>query len=170
MGMGRLEDPVLGGADDELVAAIRQRRGGTLLALDQMLLHAPPFARGWNALLGAVRGELTLPARLRELVICSVAVINRAPFELAQHAPIYLKAGGSQSVLDDLGGEVPPTDDPTERAVLALTDAMTRDVEVPQPVFDAAREALGDDRQLVELIAVVATYNMVSRFLCALEI
>ena len=32
----------------ELVAAIRQRRGGHLLELDRLLLHSPAFATGWG--------------------------------------------------------------------------------------------------------------------------
>ncbi len=49
----------------ELVAAIRARRGGQLLNLDRMLLHSPSLASGWNGFLKAVRGELSLDARLR---------------------------------------------------------------------------------------------------------
>jgi hypothetical protein len=32
----------------DLVAAIRARRGGSLLNLDRMILHSPPFARGFD--------------------------------------------------------------------------------------------------------------------------
>jgi alkylhydroperoxidase family enzyme len=46
---------------------------------------------------------------------------------------------------------------------------MTRDVHVPDEVFAAAR-AVFDDRLLVELTATVAAYNMVSRFLEAMQI
>ena len=34
---------------------LRVRRGGQLSALDPLLLHSPPVAEGWNALLGALR-------------------------------------------------------------------------------------------------------------------
>ena len=56
------------------------------------------------------------------------------------------------------------------RAVLAYTDAMTRQVQVPDAVFQAARQAMGSDKLLVELTATVAAYNMVSRFLEALQV
>ena len=59
--------------------------------------------------------------------------------------------------------------DARERAVLAYTDAMTRHVQVPEPVFAAVRAEF-DDRWLVELTATVAAYNMVSRFLEALQL
>lgn len=57
-----------------------------------------------------------------------------------------------------------------ERAVLAYTDAMTRQVQVPEAVFQAARAAMGSDKLIVELTATVAAYNMVSRFLEALQV
>ena len=43
----------------------------------------------------------------------------------------------------------------------------TRRVTVDDPAFDAARQALGSDRALFELLAVTAAYNMVSRLLVA---
>ena len=46
---------------------------------------------------------------------------------------------------------------------------MTRDVQVANGVFQAARDEL-DDRMLVEAVATIATYNMVSRFLVAFRI
>ena len=66
-------------------------------------------------------------------------------------------------------GDEPASDGKRERAVLAYTDAMTRQIQVPEPVFAAVR-ALLDDRLMVELTATVAAYNMVSRFLEALQI
>lgn len=49
---------------------IRQRRGARgLTALDGSLLHFPPFADGWNKLLGAVRNEGKLPGDIREAMV-----------------------------------------------------------------------------------------------------
>ena len=62
----------------KLVNAIRARRGGTLLNLDRMLLHSPVFATGWNNFLGTVRNDLKIPSKLRELAICTVAILNGA--------------------------------------------------------------------------------------------
>jgi alkylhydroperoxidase family enzyme len=158
----------------ETVAAIRaRRRGGQLIALDRMLLHAPPFAAGWSALLKAVRGELTLPARLRELAICTIAVLNGAEYEFAQHAPEFLAAGGTEAELAALRGidaGIPASFGETDSAVLGVTLEMTRQVAVTDETFAAARRLLGNDRLMVELVGTIATYNMVSRFLAALEI
>lgn len=163
------DDPAIA----ELVAAIRARRGGKLLNLDRMLLVSPPYARGWNALLGAVRRELELPLRLRELAICAVAKLNRAAYEWQQHAPEFRAAGGRPDQLDALEDvEAASTDarfDDAERAALALTLDMTRAVAVRPDTF-ARAQRLFTERQLVELVGTIATYNMVSRFLVALDV
>ncbi len=157
----------------ELVAAIRKRRGGRLGALDRILLHSPPVATGWGELLGRVRSDLAVPMVLRELAMCAVAVLNRAAYELHHHGPIFLAQGGTPAQLDALA-RLPHIDAtlfaPTERAALQLAVEMTRQVEVSDATFDAARRALGDDRHLVELITVIAAYNMVSRILVAVGV
>jgi len=158
------------GIDAELLRTIQARRGGNLLNLDRQLLHSAPLARGWNALMGAIRGEMQLDGALRELVILRVAVLNRAPYEFFQHAPVALAEGLSQAQLDAVPAwQDSALFDARERDVLAYTDAMTLQVQVPAPRFDALRTHL-DERQVVELTATVASYNMVSRFLEALQI
>jgi alkylhydroperoxidase family enzyme len=157
-----------------LVAAIRARRGGRLLNLDRMLLHSPPLAAGWNAHLRAVRSELALDPKLRELAICTVAVLNGAEYEFVHHAPEFVAAGGSERQVEALRApERALADaalfDATERAALALTVEMTRHVAVGEATFGAVRAALGP-RGTVELVGVIATYNMVSRFLVALGV
>jgi alkylhydroperoxidase family enzyme len=57
-----------------------------------------------------------------------------------------------------------------EQTVLDLTMAMTRHVHVSAELMAATRAALRSDQELVELVGVIATYNMVSRFLVALGI
>ena len=158
----------------ELVDSIRARRNGRLLNLDRMLIHSPPFAEGWNALLGAVRRRLELAPRLRELAICAVARLDRTDYEWVQHAPEFLAAGGPQAQLDALDDvERASIDegifDAVERVALRLAIEMTRSVDVGDETLERARKLLGD-RQLVELVGTIATYNMVSRFLVALGV
>jgi len=159
----------------ELVAAIRQRRGGHLLHLDRMLLHSPPLAQGWNAFLGQVRQHLSLDGRLRELAMCGVAVLNRADYEFVQHAPVYLKEGGTDAELAQLRQLGSAHYDPgawprdIDRLACELIVQMTRQIEVDARMKQALHAQLGH-QALVELVAVVAAYNMVSRFLVALDV
>ncbi len=159
----------------DLVAAIRARRGGTLLNLDRMLLHSPPLAQGWNGYLRAVRTELTVSPKLRELAICVVALLNHADYEYHHHAPEFLREGGTARQLDALRNLTnadidPAVFDAAERAVLALAVEMTQNVEVSAATMASVRAALPEDRHVVEIVAVIATYNMVSRFLVALGV
>ena len=158
----------------DLVAAIRTRRGGELLKLDRMLLHSPALAYGWNVYLGKVRGELSVPARLKELAMCVVAVLNGAHYEYEHHAPLYIQEGASaeqaQAILEMERANFPLGLFPEEdQDVLALARAMTRDILVPGSLKRRLVKRHGP-QQVVELVAVVATYNMVSRFLVALDI
>lgn len=143
---------------------------GSVLHLYQMLLHSPPVANGWLTYLTAIRQLSGLPGAVREMVIMRVAILNGAPYEAEQHAPIALQEGMTQQQLDALEDwESSNCFDAGQRAVLAYTDAMTRDVHVPQAVFDAVSASF-NPRLLIELTATVAAYNMVSRFLEALQI
>ena len=158
----------------EIVDAVRARRGGTLLNLDRMLLHSPELAQGWNAYLGAVRNKLELSPKLRELAMCVVAVLNGAEYEFIHHAPVFLQAGGSQAQVDALREPERAASnvslfDETERAALSVAIAMTRSVRIDDAVFDALKARLAE-RELVEYVATVATYNMVSRFLVAMGV
>jgi alkylhydroperoxidase family enzyme len=162
-------------APADLVAAIRARRaGGHLLNLDRMLLHSAPLARGWNTYLGAIRKDLTISPLLRELAICAVARYNKADYEWLQHAPEFLSTGGSQAQLDALHdiANAPANSaafSAIERLVIQLTHEMTTQIEVATATMTALREHL-NARELVEIVGVIAAYNMVSRFLVALRI
>jgi len=159
--------------DPKLVEAILARRGGRFINLDLALLWSEPVARGWNAYIGAVRRELGVSPRLKELAICVVARITGAGYEFKHHWPEYVKAGGRdelRSRLDDPARALADAAfDPDERLAMRYAAAMTRDVKVPAPLFAEVR-ARFDATEIVELTAAIAAYNMVARFLVALEV
>lgn len=174
-------DPCPQTQPQELVDAVLQRRGGSLLNLDRALLWSEPLARGWNAYLKAVRTELPTSRKLRELGICSVALLTGAHYEYHHHAPDFLAAGGTQAELDALNRFVradpravpadpaDPALGPIEKTVIRYAAQMTLDVNVSDTVF-AALQSHFDTTQIVELTSVIATYNMVARFLVALGV
>ena len=170
--------PALKPQPQALVDAILTRRGGTLINLDKALLWSEPLARGWNVYLKAVRSELPTSPKLRELGICTVALLTGAHYEYKHHAPDFLKAGGTQAQLDALHAFVQadprgiPMDaslDAVEALVIRYAAQMTLDVKVSDAVFDALRTHF-DTTQIVELTSAIATYNMVARFLVALGV
>ena len=169
--MARIAYPELEGKPElkALTAQIIAERG-KLHNLYKMLLNSPPIAEGWLNLLTAVRQKSLLSAKVRELVIMRIAVINKAEYEFISHTPHALKAGVTQAQIDQIKHWSTSTlFDPIDRAVFAYTDSMTVDVHVPQAIFDAVNQHF-DARGMTELTATIATYNLVSRFLEALEI
>ena len=156
----------------ELVDAIRSRRpGGKLLNLDRILLHSAAYAKGWNGLFAAIRGQLALPPKLRETAIMAVGALNQADYEWVQHESEYLKAGGTQAQLAALKNVAAAAKndklfDEAERATLVLTEEMTRSIKVSDATIKRIRKQLPLD-QVIELIGTIAGYNMASRFLVA---
>jgi 4-carboxymuconolactone decarboxylase len=170
--------PITPGTRPELAiqeAQIMAARG-RISDLYQVLLNSPPIAHGWEQMLSAVRNKSSLPAALRELVIVRVAVLNKADFEYQAHVPIALKEGATHSMIEAVTTAayleaLPATSGLTaaQHVALLLTDTMTRAIDVPDAVFDQVRQHFGAQAQ-VDLVATIASYNMVSRFLVALHV
>lgn len=167
--MARLPDTE--GAGD-IAERIRDRRGGRLRPIDGMLLYSPPVADGWNQLLRAIRAETTLPADLRELVILRIGVLNHAQYEWDSHEHIARQAGVSEECLlavtaPDAAAE--PAFDHRTRTALAAADSLTRDADLSDVEFARIAAAFAP-QEVVELLATIAVYNMVSRFARALRV
>jgi alkylhydroperoxidase family enzyme len=152
-----------------LADRIRAERGGKILNLYRMLLHSPPVADGWLTFLTAIRQKCSLPPHLRELVIMRIAVLNAAEYEFQAHLPIAREERVSEAQIQALRTGDTAAFDERERAALAYAEAMTRSIRVPDDVFAAVRRHF-DDRGIVELTATIGTYNLVSRFLEALQV
>ena len=156
-----------------LVGAIRERRGGALMILDRALLNSPALAEGWNAMAPTIRNQSSLPPDLLELAICVVGVVNGARVEIAAHLPLWRAAGATPAKVAALQA-LPTSDDrsafsDTEQDVIELALQMTRKVEVEERVFARLRPRF-NDRQIVDLVGAISFYNMVSRFLVALDL
>jgi alkylhydroperoxidase family enzyme len=151
-----------------LVAQITKERG-QVINLYGMLLHSEPVARGWLGFLTAVRQECALRADVREAVILRIAVINQAPYEFAQHVPYAIEAGMTQEQIDTIGAGGVEIGSPPIDAALAYASESTTEIRVSVECFAKVR-AVFDASEIVELTATIGAYNMVSRFLEALEI
>ena len=155
----------------DLVEKIRSGRRGGLINVYKLLLHSPPLAETWLNHLNTVRWGTKLSGRLREIAIIRIAYLNDVAYVINQHVPgMALAEGLSEAECDALRDWEPSGlfSEP-ERAALAFTDAMTRDVVVPDDAFEAlARHH--DEREIVELAILIGTYNMHNRVMMALQI
>jgi 4-carboxymuconolactone decarboxylase len=166
--------PIPPGTRPELAAQEAQisAERGRISPLYQVLLNSPPIAHGWEQMLSAVRNRNSLPAGLRELVILRVAVLNCAAYEFDAHVPHALAAGITQAAIDATRNIPMTADAPwsaAEHVAIRLTDAMTRDIDVPDALYAEVKSHFNAQGQ-IDLVATVAAYNMVSRFLVALHI
>jgi alkylhydroperoxidase family enzyme len=125
-----------------------------------------------------VRTDLPTSWKLRELGICTVALLTGAAYEYHHHAPDFLKAGGTQTELDALqqickgNARLAPSNQALgtiESIVIQYAAQMTLDVKVTDDVFAQLKQHF-DTTQIVELTAAIATYNMVARFLVAMGV
>ncbi|KAH7174109.1 AhpD-like protein [Fusarium flagelliforme] len=169
--------PTSSAEEDAIVAAIAARRHPRpIQPLDLALLHSPHVAAGWNSFVGAVRTKTSLADDLRELAICRIAVANRAWYEWMHHAPLAVDNGVTSESMDEilrdealLKSARPEGFTEKQWAVCVVADEMTRNVQVKDETFDWLK-TLTSHQEVVEVVATVACYNCVSRFLVALDV
>jgi alkylhydroperoxidase family enzyme len=162
----------------ELIQTILARRGGALLNLDKALLWSEPVTQGWHAFFKQVRGELSLPRKLSELGICTVALLTGADYEYHHHAPEFLKGGGTADELRalQLAVQQQPAQgvtqaglEPLAQLVVQYAAQVTQQIHVDDALFQSLQSQLSTT-QLLELTTVIAAYNMVARMLLPLQI
>src|SRR5262249_13666761 len=126
----------------QLIGKIRGARGGRLLNLYRALLHSPPVAAGLLEFNNAGRYQTGVGGGLRELVILRVAILNGADYVLNIHKARYAAPAGVTPAQSEALAQWSSSShfEPGEKALLAYVDAMTRDVTVPDDVFNALRE------------------------------
>jgi len=153
------------------VARIKGARGGRLINIYRLMLHSPMLANAWFDLNQAVRYGTEIDGQCRELAVIRVAILNDVEYVQRAHGPAYaLKEGLTPeqvTAIADWQSSKLFTD--KQRALLAYTDAMTRDIDVPDAVFAEVSKHFSE-RQTVELSMLIGAYNMLTRFLKALKV
>ena len=103
-----------------------------------------------------------------------MAIVNRAPYDLEQNHPIYRAAGGTTEKCEALhalgsNNKVPGVFSALEGDIIEIALQMTQAIEVESDLKARLLRVL-EAQQLVELVGVISAYNMVSRFLVALDL
>jgi alkylhydroperoxidase family enzyme len=153
------------------VAKIKGARGGRLINIYRLMLHSPALANAWFDLNQAVRYGTEIDGQSRELAVIRVAILNDVEYVQRAHGPAYaLKEGLTpEQVAAIAHWQASNLFSVQQRALLAYTDAMTRDIDVPDAVFADVRKHFSE-RQTVELTMLIGAYNMLTRFLKALRV
>ncbi|MEX2616268.1 MAG: carboxymuconolactone decarboxylase family protein [Alphaproteobacteria bacterium] len=126
------------------------------------LLVNPPVADCAQAMGATLRFGGTLPANLRELAILVTARHWTAQYEWYAHAPIALKGGVAESVLDAIKQRRRPSfTDPNEAVVYEFCNELHEKRDVGDETYNWAVENLGESG-VAELIALCGFYTLIS--------
>jgi alkylhydroperoxidase family enzyme len=126
------------------------------------LARYPALTRAYHTLNGHVLFASTLSPRQRELLVLRVASVRRARYEWEQHVLLAGDAGVDGDEIARIAeGAGAPGWSPLERAMLAAVDELLTDARVSDPTWTALASDL-DDRQLMDLIFTVGTYDLLA--------
>ncbi len=125
--------------------------------LGELAQRAMAYAR-----FAGTEGFSSVPPRLNELAILMAARTWNSPYVWEAHDRYAVRVGLPPALVDAIRtGAAPPADMEADvAAVYAFLDELLRDRQVSDATFDAARSALGGDRQLVDLVGTFAIYQM----------
>jgi alkylhydroperoxidase family enzyme len=137
----------------------------------KILANAPALLPKFSALGGALLAGAGLDPKLRELALEAVGIASGCEYEYVHHWNIaQARAGVPREQLVALPDfENSPLFNAGERAVIRYALEATRNVKVSDATFAGVRKLL-NDQQLMELVLVVAFYNMVVRILDPLKV
>ena len=155
----------------DTIAKIKGARGGRLINIYRLMLHSPALANAWFDLNQAVRYGTEIDGQSRELAVIRVAILNDVEYVQQAHGPAYaLKEGLTPAQVTAIANwQTSDLFSASQRALLAYTDAMTRDIDVAGEIFAELRRHFSE-RQAVELSMLIGAYNMLTRFLKALKV
>jgi 4-carboxymuconolactone decarboxylase len=131
------------------------------------LLTSPELMTRVGALGEYLRYRSALPPRLSEFAILITAAHWQQSFEWDIHAPIALREGVSQPVIDAIWARIPPPSlDPEQQALYDLCIALHRDRTVPASLRQRSHAILGE-QATIDAIAICGYYALLAMVLNA---
>ena len=127
-----------------------------------LLLHMPEMAQRLEALRTYLRGEASLPQKLQELVMITVAREMDCAFIWYAHAAVARQAGVRDDIVDNIREQRELTNlAPDELTVVHFTRELLQNRKVSQPTFDAAMTRFGQ-RGMMTLTNLIACYAVLA--------
>lgn len=129
------------------------------------LLRSPEMGNLSQKLGEYVRFRSAVPRRLNEMAILMTARWWASQYEWHAHKPLALAAGLSAPVIDDLqAGRRPTAMQPDEAVIYDFSTELRERRRVSDTTFKAAVALLGE-RGVMDLVATLAYYDLVSMVL-----
>jgi 4-carboxymuconolactone decarboxylase len=125
-------------------------------------LQAPAFGDLAQRVGAYCRYKTSLPPRLSEFAIITMARLWRAQFEWTAHAPIAEKAGVKNRTIAELrAGRYPKSAAADERAIYDFIIELNRTRRVSDQSYRRVHKLLGDTG-MVELVGILGYYSLIS--------
>ena len=130
----------------------------------------PNILRGYLRLANPLWAHCGLDARTRELVILRAAYVQNSAYEWHQHVRIGRSAGVTDAEINAIRSwQEAGIFTPSEKALLAYTDAMARADHPGDAGFEALAKHF-DAAAIVGITVLIAFYFATAKFLAALEV
>ena len=151
--------------------AFVQKRGGQPQAGPYaLLLHMPELAQRLESLRVYLREEASIPQKLQELVMLTVAREMDCAYIWYAHAAAAREAGVRGDIVDNIRGKRSLTAlDPDEQTAVDFARELLRNRKVSQPMFDRASASFGQ-RGTLTLTNLIACYATLAYFMNAYDL
>lgn len=147
----------------------KMKQRGTVLNVYRMMAWSPALAKVWAPFARGLRNELSVPRKLRELLIVQIACRHESRYEYGHHAHMALAAGVTPEQLAALPQWRDGTlFDADESLVLQLADELTHASGATAATMTALVERFGE-KHVMELLATGAFYCGVARIVNSLD-
>jgi len=138
------------------------RQGRPNIGPYSLLAHIPEMALRLEALRTWLRDEPSLPQKVQELVMISVASEMGCAFIWYAHAAPARQAGIRDDIVDNIRDKRPLTNlDPEEQIAVDFTRELLQSRKVSRPTFDAATARFGQ-RGVMTLTNLIACYAVLA--------
>jgi 4-carboxymuconolactone decarboxylase len=143
-------------------AFMLSRAGRPNIGPYSLLLHMPEMAQRLEALRTYIRDETSLPQKLQELVMISVAREMNCAFIWYAHAAAARQAGVRDDVVDSIRDTRSPANlEPDDQTVIDFTRELLQSRKVTRRTFDDATTRFGQ-RGVITLTNLIACYAMLA--------
>jgi 4-carboxymuconolactone decarboxylase len=147
------------------IEEFKAARGNDISGPFVPLLRSPEVMTRARAMGDYLRFKSSLPPRLSEFVILLTARRWTQNYEWYAHAPLAIKGGLQQSIVDAIAeGRRPPQMAKDEQALYELVDELHRNQSVSDATYANAIAAVGE-QGLIDAVAIVGQYTMLAMVL-----
>lgn len=151
--------------------AFLEKRGGRLNAGPySLLLHMPEVAQRMESLRLCLRDDASLPQKVQELVMLTVAREMDCAYIWYAHAAAAREMGVRGDIVDSIRDKkTPGALEPSEQAAVDFARELLRERKVSKATFERASAILGR-RGTMTLTALIGAYATLAYFMNAYEL